>query len=249
MTLTYATNYLEARRIALQNTPGESLEILEKLTRYVAIDPPSGVQGEYCYRDVDVTGPISATWREAQFLGMLAKKINAYRILEIGCAQGWTTAHMARHAPVVCIDPFIETATGRLGMTVLEQEERFLENMEILGFESSRVQLCVDYSPEAIPSLPKEGPFDLVFVDGWHHDGQPVKDVLGVLPYVSDESVIVLHDFNIPDVQNAGHVLVDQGWRFTGFATACALALFWRGAESFPQWWKGLAPRMTAVQP
>lgn len=232
----YNTNPTEARREALRNTRGDSLVILQTaFPDLVACPAPSGDVRAICYRDLHVTGPISCTWQEATILGLLAKSSKATRALEIGSAAGWSTAHIARFVPITCIDPFIETASGLVYPTNHEAEARFLDNMSRMGFDEGRVNLSISRSPDSIRDLAGDTKWDFVFIDGWHLDGQPLQDVRGALPYVSESGLICLHDINMPDVASAGAYLAENGWTMTKFDTACRLSVFWKGNE--PKWW------------
>jgi predicted O-methyltransferase YrrM len=97
------------------------------------------------------------------------------------------------------------------------------------------------------------GTFDFVFIDGWHQDGQPERDVEGVLPFMSKDGVIVLHDFDLPDVQNAGMLLAQHAYHYHGFHTRHKLAIFlpntWpeKGPQKFPRWWKKLLADVSKV--
>jgi predicted O-methyltransferase YrrM len=235
MTLNYATNYLEARRIALQSVEGESLTILENMPGYVAIDPPTGECSEYCFRDIDFTGPISTTWREAVTLGLLAKHMKAQWALEIGCGFGWTAAHIARYTPMTCIDPFIETASGYAGHTNWGQVEQFQQNIKRLGLEE-KVELLVDYSPGAVGKVSR--PIDLAFIDGWHMQGQPQRDVIAVMEKMNEKGIIVLHDYHLDDVHDAGYMLSENNWVCAELASPCHMTVFWKASTSTqPRWW------------
>ena len=139
----YATNRFESRRAAIMNMPmdSESLKILEQLPDMVAISAPSGDPREYCYRDMEFTGPVSISWREAAILALIAKNLKAKRVLEVGCGVGWATAHIAPYATnIVCVDPFNQTATGFNGGFNAEMADKFIRNMQSLGFNAGVVK-------------------------------------------------------------------------------------------------------------
>jgi hypothetical protein len=95
---------------------------------------------------------------------------------------------------------------------------------------SDNVTLVREKSPDAIPGISANRRWDFIFVDGWHLQGQPLKDVTGVLPYAATDSVILLHDLWIADVRDALLYLVTRGWSYRVFDTSNYLTILWRGA-------------------
>lgn len=237
------SNYVLARRIAEQRTTGAvSAALLQCFPQLVALcDEP-----EPAYRDIDFTGPVMATWKEASILHALVKRLKPTHALEIGTSVGWTAAHillgMPENSSLTAVDPFNETATGldRYNPDVLE---RLNDNIFRLDNEARRnvgFHIYRGMSPEAVP----QSQWDFVFIDGWHRDGQPLRDVEGVLPNMNPHSVIVMHDFFMPDVQAAGRFLVcDNKWYFTGYLSRHQIGVFVKDiitdkGEKYPRWWR-----------
>lgn len=95
---------------------------------------------------------------QGALLGMLAKLMGAFRILEIGTLGGYSTIWLARALP----------EGGRL--VTLEAEKKHADvaraNIARAGF-SHVVDLRLGPALETLPSIEEEhlGPFDLVFID------------------------------------------------------------------------------------
>lgn len=102
--------------------------------------------------------PYNISAPQGQFLHILARSINARRILEIGTLGGYSTIWLARALP----------PDGRL--ITLEYEPRHAavarENLERAGV-SSQVEVRVGAALDRLPTLEREnlGPFDLFFID------------------------------------------------------------------------------------
>jgi hypothetical protein len=97
-----------------------------------------------------------------------------------------------------------------------------------------RVIMVPESSPDCIPGISPVRGWDFVFVDGWHLNGQPLRDVQGLVPHMAEKGVIFMHDMGMPDVNDAGKYLASDGWTFTGFTTANFLSAFYKVQ---PDWW------------
>ena len=170
---------------------------------------------------------------EAMLMHHAARLARPDHALEIGSYIGWSSAHLASglaSCELTCVEPFLETGgagESRDGKAALAHR-RFLRNMERAGV-SDNVTLIRDKSPDAIPALSETRRWDFIFVDGWHLQGQPLKDVIGVLPYAAPGGVILLHDLWIADVRDALLYLATHGWSYRIFDTANYLTIVWRG--------------------
>jgi predicted O-methyltransferase YrrM len=230
-------SYAELRVEAEQGTYlYPSVPILEDLTQLVAAPSQSGHADLY-YQDADILGSTCCTQAEACLLHWAAHQLpGSTPILEIGSYVGWSTAHLAWGGQrVVCIEPFLEH--GRIIDSQLPTRpsvaarERFIENMSVLGLLGF-ITLIEGCSPEAIPPVP--GGYALAFVDGWHQDGQPRRDVEAVAPLLAVAGAMVLHDLWLPDVQDAARWLIGEGWQLTILDTANYLTFAW---QTEPPWW------------
>lgn len=211
-------------------------DILRAFPYMVPMTSPSGAQ-EPCYQDRDLRGALGIAISEGLILHRLVQLHNPSYILEIGSYVGWSAAFslFETQAHMVCVDPFKEGNGTVLPQSNMAVRDRFWENLTRLGVHD-RVHLVIDESPACLPTLalPRSRGYGLVFVDGWHFDGQPEKDVIGVLPLLSPTGIVVLHDTWMPDVQRAAHALIDRGWHIHTCPTPNYLAIAWRKA---PVWW------------
>ena len=144
-------------------------------------------------------------------------------MLEIGTFIGLSTGVLALASSsacrLVCVDP-------NLPVNVLSQRFHYSESRKSLWFvqnmlehfqqgqkavllEGSLSPLSVDYRdrlialgghPESIPqvgvSLRKFASYDLVFVDGDHHEECVYADLSSVYQYLSEDALIILHDLS-----------------------------------------------------
>jgi predicted O-methyltransferase YrrM len=98
---------------------------------------------------------IAVSWQQGKFLCLLARAIQARRILEIGTLGGFSTIWLARGAG----------PQGRL--VTLEYESKHAEvaraNLQRAGV-ADRVEVIIGAALDTLPTL-TGGPFDLVFID------------------------------------------------------------------------------------
>ena len=187
------------------------------------------------YQDREIRGAVCCTPAEAMLLHHAARLAAPAAALEIGSYIGWSTAHIASALPrgvLTCVDPFLETGAGGAEAGARAQA-RFAENIGRAGL-ADKVRLVRDKSPEVLPAISRDARWDFVLVDGWHLGGAPLRDVLGVQPFLAERPVLLLHDLWIPDVRDAFAHLVARGWGCHVFDTANYLALLWPGAA--PAW-------------
>jgi predicted O-methyltransferase YrrM len=237
------SRYDDRRAQALEDaTNGVSKAILEAMPRMVAhpvpiqgIPHPGDGSPGVCVQDVDIGGAIGCTAREGLILGKAASVGRPKNMLEIGSYVGWSSAHLlyGNRLRLVCVDSLNEGAGQILTAPNVDVLRRFHQNMRALNM-SDRVVFIPAESPECLPEISPDGGWDFVFLDGWHLNEQPLRDVKGLLPHMNENGVIFLHDMGMPDVNEAGKHLVSQGWVFTGFITPNFLAAFWK---TEPKWW------------
>jgi predicted O-methyltransferase YrrM len=223
---------MRRKAMALTRQHELSARILERLTELVYHPGMSG-NVDVHYQDREIRGAICCTPAEATLMYHAARLFKPRHALEIGSYIGWSSAHLAnglQRCELICVDPFMETdaSAGVAESRAAMAHRRFLQNMERAGV-SGRVRLVRDKSPDAIPALSEDRQWDFVFVDGWHLQGQPLRDVMGVLPFVASDAVLLLHDLWIPDVRDALLYLVTQGWAYKVLDTSNYLTVLWRG--------------------
>ncbi len=190
-----------------------------------------------CFQDMEIGGAIACTAQEGFLLNRLVHFGDFNRMLEIGSYIGWSTAHLlyGNQKRITCVDPFIEAPGRLLPQPDLRVKRRFYENMDRLGM-SERIYLFTEPSPAILSEIAPDHGWDFVFLDGWHLNGQPERDVRGFLPLLAEEAVVVFHDTWMHDVYEGVKVLMSEGWTYTySFHTANAMGVCWREE---PTWWK-----------
>ncbi|HWD86557.1 MAG TPA: O-methyltransferase [Mucilaginibacter sp.] len=136
-------------------------EIFEKVDNYIA-----GLLGRedevlrntvFSMENADVP-PIQVSANQGKFLQVLAKSVNAKKILELGTCCGYSTIWLARALP----------ENGHL--ISLEYEPAYAEiakqNIEAAGLENI-VEIKIGKALDILPQIEAEGlgPFDMIFID------------------------------------------------------------------------------------
>ena len=200
--------------------------------------------------------PIDAT--EGRFLsGFIAERPGITRVLEVGCAYGLSSLHIAgalagRPARHVIVDPFQSTDWHGIGVA----------NLDRAGVDF--YELREEPSELALPQLLRDGAeFDLVFIDGLHTFDQTFLDLYYASRLIKPGGYIVIDDVTWPAVSKAvSHIAGYPCYRLIGGTSAPILRLnhllgklFKPLAEAlFPRWlydhvyrqWK--YPSMVALQ-
>lgn len=130
--------------------------------------------------------------RYGRFLYVLVRMLQPARILEIGMANGISSAYIAmaqntygktRNAHII-IDPFQSTQWQNAGKALLKRLDLY-HNVTVLE----------DYSLRAIPELEKQGQtFDFAFIDGNHCLDYTLSDLLLADRVLHTGGLIVLDD-------------------------------------------------------
>jgi predicted O-methyltransferase YrrM len=86
---------------------------------------------------------------------------------------------------------------------------------------SNRCRLFEGPSPDILTEVAKQvkTPFDFALIDANHTYDAVKRDIAGVLPYLADQSYILFHDANYPDVKRA----IDESVAAFGELTDCGL--------------------------
>jgi predicted O-methyltransferase YrrM len=129
---------------------------------------------------------------EGRFLSeFIASRPNIIRTLEIGCAYGLSSLHIASAlagragAHHIIIDPFENTDWNGIGVV----------NLDRAGVDF--YELREEPSEIALPQLLKEGAeFDLVFIDGWHTFDQTLVDMYYANRLIKVGGYIIVDDAN-----------------------------------------------------
>lgn len=107
------------------------------------------------------------------------------KYLEIGVAKGENIKQIKAET-IVGVDPNIE-ATGVV-THVMTSDDFFSQNKDI---------------------------FDIIFIDGLHHDFQVDKDIINSLKFIQQDGVIILHDCNPPTREHATDDWILSDWNGT----------------------------------
>ncbi len=160
---------------------------------------------------------------EAYQICNFIERINPRTLLEVGTFIGLSTGVLALASPsesiLVCLDP-------NLPVNVLSQRFHYSESRGSLWFvrkmlehfekcqktillEGSLAPLSADYrnrlialggNPESIAGIGERmgefAPYDLVFVDGDHHEESVYADLSLVSRSIAEDALIILHDLS-----------------------------------------------------
>lgn len=115
---------------------------------------------ELAIRDSNVAGlpPINVAASQGKFLHLLARSIQAKRILEIGTLGGYSTIWLARALP----------KDGHLITLEVDPKHAEVAKVSMARAEvASKVELRLGLANETLAQLVEEkaGPFDLIFID------------------------------------------------------------------------------------
>ncbi len=131
---------------------------VDRYTESILFEPDSVLAA--ALRDAEAAGmpPINVSPTQGKFLQILARSINARRVLEIGTLGGYSTIWMARAL----------SDEGRLVTLEIDPKHAAVANGNIARAGlSDRVAVRLGAALETLPQLRTEGegPFDLVFID------------------------------------------------------------------------------------
>jgi predicted O-methyltransferase YrrM len=165
--------------------------VLEEIRRRRSVTDAGGTQYPIEKHGIDVA--------EGGFLkDFIAARPDITRTLEIGCAYGFSSLHIAsaltgrpgaRH---VIIDPMESTTWNGIGVI----------NLDRAGVDF--YELREEVSEIALPGLLKEGAeFDLVFIDGWHTFDQTLVDMYYANRLIKVGGYVVVDDANWISVSKA----------------------------------------------
>lgn len=128
--------------------------------------------------------PADMALTERLMLYTLIVSLQPSSVLEIGSFEGGSAAIMA-HAM---------NAVGKGKINCIEPHPKISD--ELMREMESRVTLHVGYSPYIVPEVAEVAgePFDFVFIDGWHDYNQIMKDIEGVLPFMTNQAHLLFHD-------------------------------------------------------
>jgi len=133
------------------------MELWEKVDRYIGetlVRPDDALDAALEASDAAGLPAISVSPSHGKLLWILARLVNATRILEVGTLGGYSAIWMARALP----------ANGRLvTLEAVDKHARVAKaNITKAGLEK-KVEIRIGAALETLPSL--QGPFDLSFID------------------------------------------------------------------------------------
>jgi len=137
-------------------------------------------------------------YNEGEFiLNIIKDNPDIVKTLEVGCAYGLSSLFIClgirrrEGASHTIIDPFQKTSWDGVGI-------RYLQEAGIDFF-----RLIETKSEFALPRLleDKEGPFDLIFIDGWHTFDHTLLDCFYATRLLRPGGVLVIDDVPFPSVK------------------------------------------------
>ena len=137
-------------------------------------------------KSIDAAGipPISVSANQGKFLQVLAKLINAKKILEVGTLGGYSTIWMARALP----------ADGKLITLEIDKLHAnvALQNFKNAGVEN-KIELRLGPALETLPALLREnaGTFDMIFIDA---DKPPYPEYFELALKLSRAGTLIIAD-------------------------------------------------------
>jgi len=204
--------YEEARKKAYEVTTYPlSIKFLDNCTDLVWIAgySPYKKEGLYTLYSNKSAGCCSQT--EAKILTNICRILKPIIVTEIGSFIGWSTVHLAEYSRlVIAVDNFSEG----------EVKEVFLENTKPYTNISLVESDSVEYLKETRYNS------DIIFIDGYHHNSQPLKDTYGALYNLKENGIIILHDTWEKDVELAGDYLKVMGFEEHIFDTDNQMAIY-----------------------
>lgn len=207
--------------------------MIECFPNLIGRDAPNDC-GETYFTDENLGGAIAMPASEAQLLSEIVTCAGPDRLVEIGAYVGWSTAALLdgfepfASQKLAVIDPFTESKEPGY-----PTEARFWENLDRVC-PRGQTLLFRGHSPEILPIVKPRFGWGFAFIDGAHINGQPLRDIKGLLPCLTEDAIVVWHDGWLPDVQRAIDWLwLQEGWRKTTLPTASTLTICHRG-ETLP---------------
>ncbi|MFK7766500.1 MAG: class I SAM-dependent methyltransferase [Mariniblastus sp.] len=152
-------------------------------------------------RPKSVVGGISI--EESYFLYNIIKTFNPKNIVEVGVASGWSSS-------------IILTAVNDLKKANPDAQYQFrgididthcyydkslpvgYTIDEVLPEDAYKGEILRGNSVFAIRDHYQENEIDLIFIDANHKHPYPAIDLMAALPYLKENAVVVLHDTNLP---------------------------------------------------
>jgi predicted O-methyltransferase YrrM len=175
-----------------------------------------------------MVSPISIGEDECLVFGRLIKALRPKRVFVIGNAFGLSAVYMAR-----CMEEFggeslvtLDSQAEGDGMKCADVARRVQNRLGLKVLTQKKGQ-----SPEDVAGAVANPVHDLIFIDGLHAHPQVTLDLEACLPFASQQTVFVWHDFWIPGVPESVEVARQKGFRCAFVPTSCEMVVGARDPE------------------
>jgi methyltransferase family protein len=143
--------------------------------------------------------------------------------VDIGAHTGWTTMHAG------CGLGVVDAVEPMLG--VPEFADRFRENTH----GSKEYEANALRSDQYFSAIPRQWRYAGFVIDGDHEPDKPLEDAMGAAKHLSDDGIIIFHDFIGQPVREAVQYLLALGFHCRVYFTPHMVALCWRGDYQPPE--------------
>jgi hypothetical protein len=142
--------------------------------------------------------------------------------VEIGCLDGWSTAHILECSKLhlTVIDPFVPDS---MAPNLCGSVDRFWENVDPW---KDRVRLIRDYSQNIGPTWTQ--PLDFLFIDGDHHYPSVLADFEQWARHVKRGGILAMHDSRMYRYQDVDRALFHPGPSVVAMSEVYEKPLHWR---------------------
>jgi predicted O-methyltransferase YrrM len=172
------------------------------------------------YRLRGSIGPVSIGEDECLILGTLIARLKPAHCFVIGNGFGLSSAFIAK----------MMEANGGLSVTTLDSKvegdgERCFEAAEQLRVRMDCRILRNEHgvSPQDIDKTAGGRTYDLIFIDGDHAHPQPTRDFRGVRPLLSQNGVLLWHDYWFAGVSHSVTEAQRSGYRCVKVNSSCEM--------------------------
>jgi predicted O-methyltransferase YrrM len=174
--------------------------------------------------------PISIGEDECRLFGNLIEAFRPADCFIIGNAFGLSSCYIAAmmrdHGgrSVVTLDSEQEGDGATCGRIARELAARL--ELDLLTNVKGR-------SPEDIGAAAQAESYDLIFIDGAHIHPQVTKDYIGITPYLTEQTVVVWHDYWLSGIHQSVARATAEGMRCLWVPTSCEMVVGTRDPERF----------------
>jgi predicted O-methyltransferase YrrM len=191
------------RILATERAEATAPEAVRRFPQYFT--GPEGIALPAAFSDMRLTLISQTSTQEKLCLYSLAMAMQPTATLEIGRARGGSTLVLAAALEHVPGSRFVSLDPNSLPEHSISPHLR--------ARLSAQVTFIDGHSPADLPqaSAAVGGKFDLVFIDANHYYEPCRADLRGVIPYLNDKAVILLHDGHFKGVKDAIQTCLEEG--------------------------------------